>query len=839
MALLSQEKYCPACGKHFRKTGKTACTRCGTHLVVVQKDTTATGKHPTNFLYQRPIDRYVWDNGSIRLLGDTEVPSGNPKQPVKPIEGKTRRWVLRQRKALAQNTVQPVRQAKHITKQGVYEGYGDVKLGIGENVKAYIKNPLKRIKKKGKKRAAVQEDSYLQEQQEKRFTDDTSRQSKKETTYDWRTSRVERKRIQAEQKEAEQEEQARAYQQAKQEQKKEKKKRRTKLLGLAAGLAEPITKTATTAAKEGYAGAKETYQSATAQQARKKYSPLHKLRQKTTMKITNKLRKKGKDVVEKTTTKKVENPRTNRMENIPRRTKISGTNDYVAGKRQANRIKRGIKKQAAHIGKGLLGKKRYEKYENVAKQKKKRLKKQWNFAKKHPYKAMTVGSSKMAYKAQKKGLKGLGQANKFAAKKMGGAAKKLMQKDGLFALFKPMYWSLLLQSKLMMYPKPFLITGLFFGSMIAIWYFGGFSGYYALFAIKALVATILNTTFSIGNAIIFAMMGLLELIKIGVVAVINQVFYFFIGGLIEAVNEIAKRAPFIDPLNMDFSGISTEWNVDPAFGLSYVVPEPMNFSSVSAGIGSFFVGFSFISPNAEPYEIDHMTDAYMVEPVYVGANGETLFYPKINDFAKEEGIIANLSKDRPPPREYNFTTNPASIRINEDGTTTYIKRMEISITLFDGAIQAITGDAATVEEWLSNGKTYPIKDSRWSPGLLPTEWLRYENTWGISNCPEAKRDEYFFVAAMHSWDEEIVESGEAKNWLRNGIIKGTDGKMHYISIAKEEAKQYVIDNCLSFYTVDELNTIQEKSDAFITFAQNVLYPTYREYIKTEVEPWWP
>lgn len=661
---------------------------------------------------------------------------------------------------------------------------------------------------------------------------------KTENTYDWRTDRVEQKQEKNPKKEA-------------QEQiLEEKKKRRTRWLGIVAGSAEPVAKKGVNIAGETYKSGKETYRSLTGQEKRKEFSPIHKLRQKTTMKITNKLRKKGKQVGKKQSKKVLDRAfkeeerydwRSSRVSS--KEPKITQTASYQKGRNIGRRFNRKIKDSFTKTGKSILGKETFNKYVNKAQQRKKRLKKQAAYAKKHPYKAMTWGVGKKTFNVQKKALGKVSNVNKLASKKMANAASLLVKRDGLLAVFKPLYWSLMINAKLMAYPKPFFITFLLFGGLLMIWFFGAMSGYYALFAVKALVAAAINVVLSIGNAFIFAINGLLSLIQLGVVTLINQLFYYFIGGIIEAINTLAGYIPSVNAVDLAFNGLETQVNLQPDVALGYLVPEPINATDVSSGIGSFLFGYAFVSPNAEPFEYDHAAEAYVVEIAYVGDNQETLFFPKVNEQAKTSFLV-NMTADKPPPIQYNFSKNVAGYTQQFDPDTGEVewvltKQRAVSQTLFQDIIAWLTGKPSSHEEWIKNSGHYYAKTEVTTLrfGIPPWET---KIGYGHRFCQQSERDKFFLIAAMNEWDETLITAAndrQPEEWLRTGIITGDDGQTHAFNHYANEARAYAAAELKQAYSIDAL--IEMESNNYKELCRDHIYPIYINYIEENIAPWYP
>lgn len=496
------------------------------------------------------------------------------------------------------------------------------------------------------------------------------------------------------------------------------------------------------------------------------------------------------------------------------------------GKERVKKTKNFLKKKTGVAGRFVLGEERFDKYKNKAFQRKKRLKKQVAFAKKHPYKAAGIGSIRGAKASLKIGGKTAKHVNKLAANKASAAAKLIVERDGLLAIFKPLYWALRLNALFASHPQPYIITGLAFFSIFAVWYFGSFSGMYALFAFRAMIAGIVNSVFSVANAFIFGINGLLSLVQLGIITIINQIGYFFTGGIIDFINNITQTLSFLpgfDGAQLEFEGIKAEIFNQPPFALGYLVPE-------GAGLG-----FIWINPNAEPYEIDMVNDSIIFEPVFVGDGGEILNAPKENRYAIAD-IIVDMEEDRPPPIDYNFSINPAGYVFDEKQDKWVLTSdRALSNTLF-GTARQLT-DLATKDNlytWMDEGNSYYMKDPN---NIFADEYIQ-PTTISVN-----ARSDYFFVASLYEWNEGLLETGELdnenpKNWRRTGTIETAKGTTYTFDSYAAMAKMYVVNELEDADLTLEKMKQWEEND-YKNLCINKIYPLYVKFIKEEIAPWYP
>jgi hypothetical protein len=704
-------------------------------------------------------------------------------------------------------------------------------------VKTEIKAQAKQTKK-----AMKEEQKGIEIKQDGKTEDHGHR--KKIETYDWKTDRVETQTVPA------------TYErdQAVKELKQEKQKRRRRWLGATVGAAEPIAKKSAETVMKGLGAGKQSYKTLSLQKTRGKVSPLNKIRQKTTIRLRKKVTGYGKKQAgrgyKKVKEKYVDLPepekydwKTDRMEEPKSsKKKIRETVSYKQGKRLSKKRYKKAKAFVGKTGKAVLGEKTYSKYKNKAIARKERLKKQAKYATKHPYKTMGIAVPKKALKVQKKALGKVAKGNKIASKKMAAAAKLLVKKDGLLAVFKPLYWSLMINAKIMAYPQPILITSVIFGSVLMIWYFGMMSGYYGLFALKALVGTIINVFLTLGNSIVYAINGIYTILLTGIVTIINQIFFYFSQGIIEAINTIADAVPLLNPIDLEFKGLETTYSLDPPFAFSYLCPEPINATDIGSGVGSFFMGWAFIKPGAQFYEYNEATDSYVLEIAYEGDEGERLYLPKINELAISD-FISDMTNDKPPP-DYDFLSNNAGYVEQYNAETdefewVLVNQRSLSRTVFEDIIRYLTGEPENMESWLKDGAMYYTKYRNDALFFGSGEIEHQAQLVGIN---EHERHYYFFVASMLEWDESLVDVQQfdqqnPMQWKRAGTIQGTDGKEHEFKEIANDATTYVADELEKRFDVETINT--KASGNLESLCIDDIYPLYVKYIKEHVAPWYP
>jgi hypothetical protein len=383
-----------------------------------------------------------------------------------------------------------------------------------------------------------------------------------------------------------------------------------------------------------------------------------------------------------------------------------------------------------------------------------------------------------------------------------------------------------------------------------VWFFGSLSGYYGLYAAKAMVATFANVFLTIGNAAIFAVNGVYTIISLGIVTIINQLFYYFIGGILEVINIILTYIPIVGQQSLDFVPIGNQTiSFEPPVALAYLVPEPINATDIVTGIMSTLFGYSFIKPGAQFYEYNMATDSYVVEVAFVGENFERLYLPKINRAAKVDGLLTNMSGgDRPPPIQYNFTTNVAGYvqRYNQETKKmewVLVNQKSISKTIFEDVFNLLFGgksDSQDIYYWLEKGYSYFEKVKNTKGEIYNEQKIIYQSA--------NSRHYYFFIASLKEWKPSLIDGvpllhqNTPESWFRSGSITGSDGKTYNFRECANKATAYVADKLSDkSYPVSSLKELEDKErkESYETLCMDLIYPLYVEWIKENVASWYP
>ena len=356
------------------------------------------------------------------------------------------------------------------------------------------------------------------------------------------------------------------------------------------------------------------------------------------------------------------------------------------------------------------------------------------YMQKHPFKGGAKGAGMLAgtqIAAAKKlsGISGKAMSN------LSNAAQRIVESNRLLAIFKPIFWYIKIAQIGLSRPMPFFYAGLIIGIGLMIWLFGWVSGYYALYFLKCLPAVVANVILTVLNAIWFGIHGIYNTFVAGITTVINQIAYFFLGGLLEFLKNSILH------FGGGFVGLPVNAQIQPGSAFAYVVPNPIDVSTPAATIGSFFLGWTWIQPGSQPYLYNYATDSPMFD-IQFAQNGAELKFPSINPAATAEGIWCTLT-DRPPPwLNYTFPRDAAGEYYDSStGNWTLKKTSEVSLSIIFGAASVVTSDPITPRGWFAQTGYY--SQQGWSETRPRAEMIfrqaliDYFNSQGYTNVDGA------------------------------------------------------------------------------------------------------
>lgn len=194
-----------------------------------------------------------------------------------------------------------------------------------------------------------------------------------------------------------------------------------------------------------------------------------------------------------------------------------------------------------------------------------------------------------------------------------------VSKYGIGSIVRPKFWLMTIPNVTLSNPVPIIIAFIVGGIALMAVLYGVISAAYSLYFLKAMPCIIANVLLTIGNAIWFGFHGLSQLMLNGFTQVINSMFYWFVGPIINAVNVISS---FLTGGNiLDFADMaigSTSIPLQPTHAFAYYVPGPVVW-----GDWASLATFTAVSPGADPY----LTGEYIS---VVSQNGAELLYPQMN-----------------------------------------------------------------------------------------------------------------------------------------------------------------------------------------------------------------
>jgi hypothetical protein len=256
------------------------------------------------------------------------------------------------------------------------------------------------------------------------------------------------------------------------------------------------------------------------------------------------------------------------------------------------------------------------------------------------------GKEKAATMMALKGSKAIAIAN------LNAAAEIKVNEKGIFAVFQPIFWGCKLGALAMSNAYPLLITGLIFGVLFGIWFYGLISAYYALHFLRSLPAVFINVFLTIANGLWFAARGVYQLMSLGIVTIINTMFGYFVGPLYDIIDTL--RFWTSDPLVMP--NLAFEYTLQPEKGFCYLYPNPMETTGSIGSIALSFFSYSFLRPGEQAYLYDPVTGDIELMIVYTDDINTTLRYPVFNPGAVSDGIWGELFNPEtgPPTQVYDF-----------------------------------------------------------------------------------------------------------------------------------------------------------------------------------------
>jgi hypothetical protein len=250
----------------------------------------------------------------------------------------------------------------------------------------------------------------------------------------------------------------------------------------------------------------------------------------------------------------------------------------------------------------------------------------------------------------------LAATRKMAIANLNAAAEIKVNEKGLFAVLQPIFWGCKVGAWAMSAWQPVLIAGLIFGIFMATWFYGLVSAYYGLYFLKCIPAVFANVFLTIGNTIWFAVNGLFNLMLLGIITLINGIFYYFLEPLYGMINWLTDKVTLGQiGTDMTFKGLSYTFDLQPRDGFCYVRPDPIKATGNGWEIFLSFFAYSFVRPGEDPWLYDSDGEILM-DPCYT-QNWAKLEYPKLNPVAKADFIWDRIMDKPPPSRTYNFDSS--------------------------------------------------------------------------------------------------------------------------------------------------------------------------------------
>jgi hypothetical protein len=428
---------------------------------------------------------------------------------------------------------------------------------------------------------------------------------------------------------------------------------------------------------------------------------------------------------------------------------------------------------------------------------------------------------------------------KYAGKAMSNlssAAQRIVESNKLLAILKPMFWYIKIMQIGLSKPMPFIYAGLACGMGLMIWLFGLVSGYYALYFLKCIPAVVLNVPLTIFNAIWYGLFAIFNMVQAGLVTIINQVFYFFVGGLLDSLhNGITIDLGWLGKHNIlgigeGFRGIQFSAASQPDYAFSYLVPQPIDCSHGSVAAFLSLGAYSWIQPGANPYLYDYEIDAPLFK-VQIMQNGAELKFPEFNYFMEASPIWTKL-KEPPPQIDYSWANKYSGMYWDRDDCKWHkYPQTDISISIIGGATGALNSDPVFIQSGflMATGYYSATKSSE-------------QRTRADTIFNEAVK-EYFIAkgydsATVNKYANEWASIepgwnvGKAiwANWpagMDSSII-GVD-YFPYLDAYMDAALVVTQELTWQGYTAATLSDNTPWS---------VIYGEYYKYIQINIEPWW-
>ncbi|RLF33153.1 MAG: hypothetical protein DRN08_05760, partial [Thermoplasmata archaeon] len=232
------------------------------------------------------------------------------------------------------------------------------------------------------------------------------------------------------------------------------------------------------------------------------------------------------------------------------------------------------------------------------------------------------------------------------------AYSMFVKEHGFFAIFKPKYWSIVvsMMSVGLSNIGPMIITCLISGTLFAF-YFSGLLGLaYMAYFLASLMCALINIPITIGNAILFAVNGLKQLLIGGFLYVINTIAYYFLGA-IYAVFGFLNNIPLIGyaiPDDLKFKPILYTADVYPDKLMAYVEPDTYKIALALAKGNAFasIVSYTFVRPGAPVYLPTKFFQFKISFYEPLSGTKSTVRLPVIHPVAKTSNFIC---KYKPPP----------------------------------------------------------------------------------------------------------------------------------------------------------------------------------------------
>lgn len=300
----------------------------------------------------------------------------------------------------------------------------------------------------------------------------------------------------------------------------------------------------------------------------------------------------------------------------------------------------------------------------------------------------------------------LSATRKMAIANLNAAAEIKVNEKGLFAVFQPIFWGCKIGAWAMSAWQPVLIAGLIFGIFMATWLYGMVSAYYGLFFLKSIPAVVANVFLTLANAIWFAVNGLYNLMLLGIITLINGIFFYFLEPLYGMINWLTDKVTLGQlGTDMEFTGLKHTFDLQPRDGFAYIRPDPIKATGDGWEIFLSFFAYSFVRPGEDPWLYDSEGELLM-DPCYT-QSGAKLEYPRLNPVAKADFIWDRIMDRPPPPVEYGFSTTAWGATLSNGILKTFPHRYYAGM-LFTPPAVGSTPVLDAVGNWWDNNIAKPV-----------------------------------------------------------------------------------------------------------------------------------